>query len=468
MMKAFLVAAAISLPATVLAQSPAVDTKGHMGLGTTQPDQSALLELRSTSAGLLLPRLSQSEINSIPNPAQGLVVFNTTTGEFNYNFGTPEAPQWSAVLSSQGNSIGNVAWVLKGNDLSSIANPVLGTITPHDLNIVTGGVGNVRVNIDDTTGAVNIRTNTDIDGALNADGATTIHSTLSVDGTATLGTSSSPANVTMNDGGGRTAAIKTATLSASRNYTIPEAGDDADFVMTRGDQTIANTKSFTNPLRLLNSGNAYSSLAASASQLANVNYIMPAEQPQDEGDILVTRSISGSGPYDVELEWVSPAGAFAGGDNVQVYGNLVVHGDLRVYGRILGYNDNNELGDGNDTRQLTIHGDGSGSADHLYVEGNARVTRNFYVDNDLSIGGFTNFSETVTPGANAGITINKTVSTVTPGSATGNFAYTLPAAAAGRIIYINNTSGFMMLGTPNIAAGAKVTLIYTNSGWTSF
>ncbi|MCE7934190.1 MAG: hypothetical protein DYG96_06315 [Chlorobi bacterium CHB2] len=333
MMKAFLVAAAISLPATVLAQSPTVDTKGHMGLGTTQPDQSALLELRSTSAGLLLPRLSQSEINSIPNPAQGLVVFNTTTGEFNYNFGTPGAPQWSAVLSSQGNSIGNVAWVLKGNDLSSIANPVLGTITPHDLNIVTGGVGNVRVNIDDATGAVNIRTNTDIDGALNADGATTIHSTLGVDGTATLGTSSSPANVTMNDGGGRTVAIKTATLSASRNYTIPEAGDDADFVMTRGDQTIANTKSFTNPLRLLNSGNAYSSLAASASQLANVNYIMPAEQPQDEGDILVTRSISGSGPYDVELEWVSPAGTFVGGDNVQVYGNLAVHGDLRVYGR---------------------------------------------------------------------------------------------------------------------------------------
>lgn len=467
-MKALIVAALIALPTTLLAQSPMVDTKGHMGIGTTQPDPSAILELRSTNAGLLLPRLSQAEINSIPNPAQGLVVFNTTTGEFNYNFGTPGAPQWSAILSSQGNSLGTVAWVLKGNDLSSAINPVLGTTTPHDLNIVTGGAGNVRINIDDATGAVNIRTNTDVDGALNADGATTIKNTLTVDGATTLGTNGAAATLTMHDGDGSTAAIKTANLAANRNYTIPEAGDDADFVMTRGDQTIASTKSFTNPLRLLNSGSIYSSLAASSLQSANINYIMPDQHPQDEGDVLVARSISGSGPYDVELEWVSPAGAFVGGDNVQVKGNLVVHGDLRVHGRIIGYNDYNELGNGDDSRQLTIHGDGSGSADHLYVEGNARVTRNFYVDNDLSIGGFTNFSETVTPGSNAGIAIGKTVSTVTAGTATGNFAYTLPTAAAGRIVYINNVSGFTMLGTPNIANGTKATLIYTNSGWVAF
>ena len=469
MMKAFLVAAFIALPTTaLLAQSPMVDTKGHMGLGTTQPDQSAILDLHSTNAGLLLPRLSQAEINGIPNPATGLVVFNTTTGEFNYNFGTPGAPQWSAMLSSQGNSLGTLAWVLKGNDLSSATNPVLGTTSPHDLTIVTGGAGNVRINIDDATGAVNIRTNTDVDGTLNADGAITAHSTLNVDGATTLGTSSNPANLTLHDGDGNSAAITTANLTANRNYTIPEAGDNADFLMTRGNQTIEGTKSFTDPLRLVNSGGAYSSLAASASQLTNVKYIMPAEEPQADGDVLAARSISGSGPNDVELEWVSPAGAFAGGDNVQVQGNLVVHGDLQVYGRIIGYESGNELGDGNDVRQLTIHGDGNGGSDHLYVEGNARVTRNFYVDNDLSVGGFTNFSETVTPGANAGITISKTVSTVTAGTATGNFSYTLPAAMAGRIVYINNTSGFTMLGTPNIATGSKVTLVYTNSGWISF
>jgi hypothetical protein len=43
------------------------------------PDPSSLLELRSSSGGLLLPRLSQTERNNLTNPTSGLVIYNTTS-----------------------------------------------------------------------------------------------------------------------------------------------------------------------------------------------------------------------------------------------------------------------------------------------------------------------------------------------------------------------------------------------------
>jgi hypothetical protein len=46
-----------------------------IGIGTTAPDQSALLEINSTNKGLLIPRMSQAQRLSIINPVAGLLVF---------------------------------------------------------------------------------------------------------------------------------------------------------------------------------------------------------------------------------------------------------------------------------------------------------------------------------------------------------------------------------------------------------
>lgn len=47
-------------------------------VGSSQgiPDPSAALEVRSTSQGLLVPRLTEAQIDSIHNPAAGLLLFN--------------------------------------------------------------------------------------------------------------------------------------------------------------------------------------------------------------------------------------------------------------------------------------------------------------------------------------------------------------------------------------------------------
>ncbi len=65
-----------------------VCAQDNMGIGTLNPDPSAILEVRSTDKGVLLPRLTSAQKNSIPSPAQGLFIFDTTTESFWYFDGT--------------------------------------------------------------------------------------------------------------------------------------------------------------------------------------------------------------------------------------------------------------------------------------------------------------------------------------------------------------------------------------------
>lgn len=62
----------------------AVNSWGQAGIGTNTPDPSAALEIQSTSKGILLPRLTETQMLSIANPAEGLIIFNTNTNSFWY------------------------------------------------------------------------------------------------------------------------------------------------------------------------------------------------------------------------------------------------------------------------------------------------------------------------------------------------------------------------------------------------
>ena len=66
----------------------------QIGIGTITPDTSALLDLSSTSKGLLLPRMTTEDQSKIKNPAIGLMIFNTTTNDLEINAGTTLAPSW--------------------------------------------------------------------------------------------------------------------------------------------------------------------------------------------------------------------------------------------------------------------------------------------------------------------------------------------------------------------------------------
>lgn len=48
----------------------------------SDPDASAILDLQSTDKGLLVPRMAYNQLADIPNPANGLIAFNTTDNKY--------------------------------------------------------------------------------------------------------------------------------------------------------------------------------------------------------------------------------------------------------------------------------------------------------------------------------------------------------------------------------------------------
>jgi hypothetical protein len=56
----------------------------QVGIGTTNPDASSILDLTSSSQGLLAPRMTTVQRDAIISPATGLLIYNTSTSHFNY------------------------------------------------------------------------------------------------------------------------------------------------------------------------------------------------------------------------------------------------------------------------------------------------------------------------------------------------------------------------------------------------
>ncbi len=70
---------------------PFINAKAQIGFGTTTPDPSAIVHIQDTAKGLLIPRMTTAQKNNIPNPAKGLMIFQTDSTEgFYYYTGT----QW--------------------------------------------------------------------------------------------------------------------------------------------------------------------------------------------------------------------------------------------------------------------------------------------------------------------------------------------------------------------------------------
>jgi hypothetical protein len=79
----------------------------QVGIGTTTPDNSSLLDLSSTTKGFLLPRMTTDQQTALINPAIGLTVFNITNNQIETN---------------KGNGLGGVLWT--GVSTTGITAPI--------------------------------------------------------------------------------------------------------------------------------------------------------------------------------------------------------------------------------------------------------------------------------------------------------------------------------------------------------
>ncbi|MFC4740414.1 hypothetical protein ACFO3U_10455 [Flavobacterium ponti] len=103
----------------------------QVGIGTTSPDSSSMLDITTSSKGLLIPRVnltSISDVTTIPNPAVSLLVYNKTNGSglipgFYY-----WDSQWKLLEVASSTS---TDWSLSGNSITS--DKFLGTTNNQSL-----------------------------------------------------------------------------------------------------------------------------------------------------------------------------------------------------------------------------------------------------------------------------------------------------------------------------------------------
>jgi hypothetical protein len=125
----------------------------NVGIGTNTPHPTALLELYSTSKGLLIPRMTQAERDAISSPATGLLIYQTdNTPGFYYWNGTA----WIPILSSSSGS--GLFWSLTGNSITGTE--FLGTTNAQPLVIRTNNTERMRVT---ASGDVGIGTTTPLE-----------------------------------------------------------------------------------------------------------------------------------------------------------------------------------------------------------------------------------------------------------------------------------------------------------------
>ncbi len=72
-----------------------------IGIGTLTPNSSAVLETKSTTQGFLPPRMTTTERNLIATPAEGLMIYNTSTKRINFFDGTDWIVLGSPVIGSE-------------------------------------------------------------------------------------------------------------------------------------------------------------------------------------------------------------------------------------------------------------------------------------------------------------------------------------------------------------------------------
>ncbi len=123
----------------MMAQTNTFPSTGAAGIGTTAPNASSLLEIKSTSKGFLAPRMTKAQRDAISSPATGLLIYQTnSTPGFYYYSGSA----WKAVTPNAS------GWSLTGNAGTTNTN-FLGTTDNNNFRIRTNNIERVVI---DTSG----------------------------------------------------------------------------------------------------------------------------------------------------------------------------------------------------------------------------------------------------------------------------------------------------------------------------
>ena len=266
---------------------------GDVGIGTTSPDASALMELASTAKGLLIPRMTTTQRDAISSPATGLEIYNTTTNKFNFYNGT----SWTEVGSGSGTSLLDAdsdtkVQVEESSDEDKIRFDTAGTER-----MIISGDGNVGIGTSSPSASALLELSSTSKGMLLPRMTTTQR-----DAIASPATGLEIYNTTTNKFNYYTGTNWTAVGVGTNRYIHAKLSANVASVGS-GTDIVFNTKIVGNGITL-NTGSGVFTLTAGATY-------------ELDGALLVSSFSSASG--QLVFEWVDSANASLGGTKAVTY-----------------------------------------------------------------------------------------------------------------------------------------------------
>lgn len=87
---------------------------GSLGVGTVLPDTSSVVDITSTTRGMLVPRMTTSQRDLISSPVESLLIYNTTLSKFQYYTSAISPDGWETIESSIAGGVNKYATTLTG------------------------------------------------------------------------------------------------------------------------------------------------------------------------------------------------------------------------------------------------------------------------------------------------------------------------------------------------------------------
>jgi len=229
------------------------NTNEALGIGTSGPQVSAILDIESTSKAVLFPRMTTTQRNAISTPIESMFIYNTTTDQFEFR---SSGGTWDAL--GGGDSIYTASGTVPSSTVATITDSL--TFAGGQIALSSTNDGILLNRVDDSQMTAISATTNEI--VFNTDK----NALYRWDGSAWVALASGFGIVSLNNSSGEP------TFYADLQSAINVSSAD-DEISIHSDLTLSAQVSITKRLRIAMNGNTITLNSATTDNAIHINYV---------------------------------------------------------------------------------------------------------------------------------------------------------------------------------------------------